>query len=240
MILFSIAGKWTNTILPEWWSLDAYATIFSDEEFLSSMGHSLIAAAFVVVIDIATVVMALFATTVTGNKKVENIMEALSIIPVAIPGIVMSLGTIKFYGVFWPKLLGTPFLLIMAQAGFSLPLCFWTLKNVFANSDIRHLYEASCTLGVPTAKFIFYVLVPSIKKGIFSAAVMAFTASFNDFALAQLIVGARWQTLPILQNKYIKLDGHLMSAMAISGNIIIFLLLMLASYFNNRKVERKK
>lgn len=240
MVFFSFAGKWTNTILPESWSMDAYVTIFTDKEFCSSLLHSLTAGFFVVVIDITIVVLALFSTTVTGNKKMENFMEAMSIIPVALPGIVMALGIIKFYGVVFSKLLGTPFLLIMAQAGFSLPLCFWTLKNVFANSDIKHLYQASSTLGVPNGKFLIRVLVPSIKKGIFSAAVMAFTSSFNDFALAQLIVGARWQTLPILQNKYIKLDGHLMSAMAITGNVIIMLLLMLAAYFNNRKVMEKR
>ena len=240
MILFSFAGKWTSTVLPESWSMEAYATIFSDKEFRISLLHSLTAGICVVVIDITIVILALFSTTVTGNKKMENLMEALSIIPVALPGIVMALGIIKFYGVVAPRMLGTPFLLIMAQAGFSLPLCFWTLKNVFANSDVKYLYEASSTLGVPVGRFFVSVLVPSIKKGIFSAAVMAFTSSFNDFALAQLIVGARWQTLPILQNKYIKLDGHLMSAMAISGNIIIILLLMLAAYVNNRKAMEKK
>lgn len=240
MIFFSFAGKWTNTILPESWSLNAYTTIFSDKEFLTSLLHSLIAGSFVVVIDITIVVLALFSTTVTGNKKMENCMEAMSIIPVALPGIVMALGIIKFYGAVFPALLGTPFLLIMAQAGFSLPLCFWTLKNVFANSDMKHLYQAAATLGIPTGKFLIRVLVPSIKKGIFSAAVMAFTSSFNDFALAQLIVGARWQTLPILQNKYIKMDGHIMSAMAITGNVIIMLLLILATYFNNQKKMEKR
>lgn len=240
MILFSFAGKWNSTVLPEVWSIDAYTTIFMDDEFCASLLHSLTAAFCVVLIDITVVVLALFSTTVTGNKKMENLMEALSIIPVALPGIVMALGIIKFYGVAVPRLLGTPFLLIMAQAGFSLPLCFWTLKNVFANSDIKYLYQASCTLGVPTGRFLLRILLPGIKKGIFSAAVMAFTSSFNDFALAQLIVGARWQTLPILQNKYIKLDGHLMSAMAVTGNLIIFLLLMMAAYFNNRKAMEKR
>jgi putative spermidine/putrescine transport system permease protein len=236
VLLFSIAGKWTNTILPERWSLSAYVKIFSNAEFISSLTHSCVVSLCVVAVDLSVVILGLLGVSLGAGKKALALMEALAIIPIALPGVVLALASVTFFGEVLPMLLGSPLLLICAESAFSLPLVFWTLRNAFRNTDIKQLYHASCVLGAPLHKFIFMALLPALNKGIMAGGALAFTTAFNNFALAQLIVGARWKTLPVLQNGYIVVDGHQTSAMAIISIALTFTLIMIAGTISGRRM----
>jgi len=224
VLLFSFAGKWTHTMLPETWSVSAYTQVFSNSEFLSSLLRSCFVSLCVMMIDLTVVILALLGLKLTGSKKTEGIMEMVSIIPVALPGVILALGCILFYGEVFPALLGTPLLLILTEAAFALPFVFWTLQNAFNNSDIKRLYEASCILGAPLLKFICLILLPNLRKGILAASAMSFTICFNDFALAQLLVGAGFKTMPLFQMDFMKIDGHQTSAIAIISIMVTFVL----------------
>jgi putative spermidine/putrescine transport system permease protein len=234
VLLFSIAGKWTNTILPERWSLSAYIKIFSNAEFISSLTHSCVVSLCVVIIDLSVVTLGLLGISFGASRRALALMEVLAIIPVALPGVVLALASVTFFGKALPALLGSPLLLICTESAFSLPLVFWTLRNAFRDTDIKQLYHASCVLGAPLYKFIFMVLLPALNKGMMAGGALAFTTAFNNFALAQLIVGARWKTLPVLQNGYIAIDGHQTSAMAIVSIALTFTLIIIAGTIKGR------
>lgn len=237
IILFSFAGKWTNTVLPETWTWDAYVAVFTNKDFASSLLRSSIIGVSVVLIDIIIVLCALLGVSLMRNKKIGGAMELLSIIPVALPGVVLALGCILFYGEAIPLLLGSPLLLIFAEAAFALPIVFWTMKNAFRSIDAKVLYEASSMLGGSTLVFLRRVLVPNLRKGIITAGIMAFTTAFNNFALAQLITGSSFKTLPMVQKEFMRIDGHQTSAMAIISILITFILAYSLSRPSRRKVR---
>ena len=238
--LFSISGKWNTTILPESWTLKAYREVFLNPEFYSALFRSLILAFTAVMIQLIVVLMALFAISLYSNRKLAEWIEFFAIIPVALPGVVLALGVVTFYGEVFPLLTSHPVLLIGAQAAFGLPFVYWTMQNAFRTMDVRTLYAASCTLQVPTWRFVFRVLIPSLKKGIAIAAAIGFAGSFDNFALSQLIVGSSWETFPILHYKVFNLDGHQTSAMSMIAIVLTMVLTGIAGYYSHADVKLKK
>jgi putative spermidine/putrescine transport system permease protein len=236
-LLFSISSKWTNTVFPETWSLDAYKTIFTHQDFYHVIGRTVFLASIVTFIELAITIMALLGIRI-GGQKLEGLIVTLSIIPLALPGVVLALGTIKFYGIIAPFMLGKPALLIGAQTAFGLPFVYWTLLNAFKSLDVNGLYDASRTLKCSCLVFIIRILVPSLKRGIIIAGVTAFAAAFNSFALSQLLVGAAWETYPVYLYKYFKTDGHIASTLSIIFTIIIFIMSTAVAGFRNKPLSR--
>lgn len=238
VLLFSLAGKWTTTILPEAWSLQAYRDILAHPEFLPALGRSCLVGILAMLIDVVVVTMALLGAALMRKGRMVGVMEWLSIIPVALPGVVLALGCILFYGRFFPALLGRPVLLVFMEAGFGLPLAFWIMRNAFRATDVKTLYAAARILGAPMRTFMWRILLPCVGKGALAAAIMVFTTAFNNFALAQLLVGAGWKTMPLLQNTVIHVDGHQASAMAIVGIAVTFVMSLAACLVNRNAIAK--
>lgn len=238
VLLFSLAKKWTTTLLPEAWSLNAYISILNNREFILSLGRSCVVASVSALIGLTVVTLALLGASLKKNKTIVGIMEAICIIPVALPGIVLALSCIIFYGRVFPMILGRPILLIFAEAAFSLPFVFWTMRNTFRGLEIMLMYEAACTLGAPVDKFITRILLPNIGKGLLASGVMAFTIALNNFALAQLLVGAGWKTLPLFQHTIMRTDGHQTSAIAIVSITLTFILTTIFGVINMKTLSK--
>lgn len=230
-LFFSLARRWTTTLLPESWTIDAYVQVFGDPAFAAAMGRSVFLSVIAATIQVGVVLLVLLAVNI-GKNRLGDWLEVLAIIPVALPGVVLAIGVVSFYGEFLPALLGRPVLLIGAEAAFGLPFVYWTLQNSFRAINVKLLYEAACTLRCTTFQFLMRILVPSLKRGIAVAGAMAFATAFDDFALAQLIVGAGWETYPVLLNKYFSIDGHQTSAMSMIAIIITFLFTSMAGYLS--------
>ena len=237
VVLFSFSGKWNMTLLPEIWSFSAYSDLFTNSLFWGSFGRSFLVSFLVVLMDIFIITAALLGVELSGSRKMMTLLETISIIPVALPGVVLALSTVTFYGEVFPLLLGSPVLLIFSEAVFAFPFMLWSLKNTFMSINVGTLYDASCTLGVPTWKFILKVLIPSLGKGILTGGIMVFTTTFNNFALAQLIVGSGWETYQVFLNKLMRIDGHMASAMVLTSTAMTFILVGICS-FTGKKLKK--
>lgn len=238
-VLFSLAGKWTDTILPQSWSLNAYSVIFTSDEFYSSLFRTIFLCVVVAVLEVAVTIPAVFAIKI-GSEGLGRLIQILSVIPIALPAVVLALGSVKFYGEVLPSLLGTPALLIGVQTAFGLPFVYWTILNAFQAIDVVELYNAARTLRCGALEFIVRIILPSLKKGIVIAGVIAFASTFDNFALQQLIVGASWETFAMYQYKYFTIDGHAVSALSVIGMLIIFIMSWVAGFQSKTKGERKE
>ncbi|WP_411677369.1 ABC transporter permease [Caproicibacter sp.] len=236
-LFFSLSQKWTNTILPQIWSTNAYAEIFNDPDFYEALGRTVALSTVVACLDVMITVLALFGVE-TGSKKAGTLIEVLSIIPIALPGVVLALGSIKFYGAVMPQLLGTPYLLAGVQTAFNLPFCYWTMSNAYRAIDAGELYSASKTLACGTVSFLIRILFPSLKKGVLISGAIAFAGTFDNYALQQLITGAGWKTFSVFQYNFYKVDGHLVSALSVIAMLVIFAMSILAGYASGTKREK--
>lgn len=233
-IFFSFAGKWTDTILPESWTLNYYKSIFNNIEFYQSLGRTLILATVTAVLQVFITILAILGVKI-GSPKMDTLIEVLSIIPIALPGVVLALGNVKLFGIIFPSILGTPFLVCCVQIAFGFPFSYRTVTNAFRAFETLELYNAAKILGCGIWKFIFKIVIPSIKQGIIISFAMSFATVVDCFAIQQLIVGAGWQTYASYEYKYMKIDGHISSGLIAINLIIIFIVSLISGLANKNK-----
>ena len=100
------------------------------------------------------------------------------------------------------------------------------------------LPEAAQDLGCPPLRAFFKVVLPEIRPGIVTGAIMAFTLSLDDFVISYFTSGAGFQTLPVrIYNMTKKTVTPKMYALA---TIIFFVILALLLISNLTDQNKKK
>ena len=225
-------------------SLKWYAELFRDEATLKACSNTIVLAISSAVS--ATVIGTLAALGIDKMKKSwrRSMLMTVTDIPMMNPEIVTGvsmmllfvfIGTIlKINGVlgFWT--------LFIAHVTFSLPYVILNilpkLKQINPN-----LAEAAQDLGCTPAKAIMKVILPSIKPGIISGFLMAFTLSLDDFIISYFVSGPKFQTLPIriysMTKKRVKPDMYALSTLIF---VVILVLLIIVNLSDLKGDSAKK
>jgi multiple sugar transport system permease protein len=163
--------------LPTHWTLDNYRTVFDTSLFTSalrnSIGISLIATTISVVL--ATVAAyAIARLNFRGKKLVLSTALAIAMFPtVALVGPLFDMW--RSLGIY-----DTWIGLIIPYMSFTLPLSIWVLSAFFR--EIPWEMEQAAQVDGATAWQAFRkVIVPLAAPGVFTAAILAFFAAWNDF-----------------------------------------------------------
>ncbi len=209
-IVYSFSGSWIH-LLPEKMGLAAWLKLGHDPRFWQAIGRTCLLSFSVVSLEIFFLVPTLFVVKLY-YPKLSTTLEFLTLWPFVFPGVILALGLIQLYAAPPFKLAQTPFLLIAAVTIICLPYAYRAVDNAFASSDIKTLSEASRSLGANDAKTLAWVILPTVLPGVLAGGVLAFSASFGEFALAQLLVGTVWETLPVYQVQVARTDGNVSAA----------------------------
>jgi spermidine/putrescine transport system permease protein len=86
--------------------------------------------------------------------------------------------------------------LFLAYLFFTLPYIILSVLPKFKEID-PNLMDAAMDLGMKPLNAAVNVLVPAVKAGIFSGAILAFTISFEDFVVSYFTTGNGFDTLSI-------------------------------------------
>jgi putative spermidine/putrescine transport system permease protein len=213
-LLFSLSERWVNTVLPESLNLASYAALSREPLFLISLGRSIILAVGALLI-VAGLCILLVTWIHIRAPKLAPPAEVISLIPFALPWVVVALALVRFYGEVYPSLLNTPLLLLLAHGAVNMPFMYWALDNNMKAINARRLYEAGATLGARWDQTMRYALLPNLGPGLMTGSMLVFASSFGEYALSRLIVGAGWATLPVWQASLINRDARVTSAVTV-------------------------
>ncbi len=86
--------------------------------------------------------------------------------------------------------------ILIAHIFFILPYIILSVLPKMKEID-PNLMDASMDLGIKPFRSVIKVLIPSIKGGIFSGVILAFTVSFEDFVVGYFTTGNGFNTLSI-------------------------------------------
>lgn len=86
--------------------------------------------------------------------------------------------------------------ILIAHIFFILPYIVLSVLPKMKEID-PNLMDASMDLGIKPLRSVIKVLIPSIKGGIFSGVILAFTVSFEDFVVGYFTTGNGFNTLSI-------------------------------------------
>ncbi len=193
VFLFSIATTWFDTILPVGYTLEHFFETVNDPLFIPTVGRSLIASIATIVVSVILMTPVVYLLHVAA-PRLRPVVEFLSLLPFALPTIVLALSLIRTYSEPPIVLSGTPTLLILAYVVTGLPFMYRGLDNSLRAIDTKNLSDASATLGASRWTTLRRVILPNISTGIVAGALLVFSVSFGEFTLSSFIVGDAWKT----------------------------------------------
>ena len=222
-IAFSLATVWSRSILPESYTLRWYQEALGNPEFGRTIGRTVMAVVGSAVIGPLLVVPTLLYVHVKA-PRFKPWLEFLSIIPWALPGVVLALAMIRAY--VGPNNVSRPALLILTYVLVTLPFMFRSVDAALSAIDARSLVEAAQTLGAGWPRIAGRVLIPNILSGVLSGSLLIAALAAGEFVLARLIVGSAWKTFPLYQAESQNVDARLSSALAVLGFGLTWLISM--------------
>jgi putative spermidine/putrescine transport system permease protein len=198
VLLYSLATVWRARLLPDAFTLDHFARVLNDGRILAAFGRSFLLAIVVTTIDILIVVPAAYWARVR-NPRITPLLAIGAAIPFALPYVVIAFGIDRLVGDFLPSVQNTLAVLVVAQAAIAFPFFYWAVDASMAAAGIARLSEAAETCGARPRQIVRRIVLPAIRVGVITGSVLVFATSFGEFALAQVLVGSGFETLPLWQ-----------------------------------------
>lgn len=213
---------------------------FSDPDFSQTLVTSLELA-------LGSTLLAILLVTPTAYwvqlrlPGVRPLLDVLSLIPFAMPAIVLGTGLIQQYSGssnpliallslgFVPLLsnglniIATPPLLICAYVIIALPFVYRPIDNSLRAINTTVLTEAAYSLGCGWWQTFLTVIVPNIWPGIISAALLTFSTVMGEFTLASLF---NIYTFPIFLNATGQNDAHQAADLAVLSFLFTLICVM--------------
>ncbi|MEZ5156384.1 MAG: ABC transporter permease subunit [Solirubrobacterales bacterium] len=193
MTVLSFTGENSYAFPPPSWSTEWYTTFFTDPAWRDALVNSLIVAALTVVASLAIGVPAAVALD-RFDFRGKSVVRGLLILPIIVPLVVFAIGAYRvFLG--W-GLVGSRVGFVIAHTIFALPLVVFAVGVSLSAFD-RRLEQAAQSLGASRLAAFRAVTLPAIAPGIFTAAIFAFIASFDELVVALFLSDPLTQTLPV-------------------------------------------
>lgn len=223
----------------------SYLQIFGDPDFSRTLLLSLELALSATVLSVALVTPTTYWVQLR-LPQARPLMDFLSLVPFAVPAIVMALGLVEVYGTpntlvtilsfgLVPVLSDSPFnvvntpqLLVCSYVIISLPFVYRPIDNSLRAINTKVLTEAAYSLGSGWWRTFFTIVLPNILPGVISAALLTFSTAMGEFTLASLF---GIYTFPIYLNATGQNDPHKAASLAILS-FILTLLCVLAIIFS--------
>lgn len=180
----------------EWtgFSLEWYRRLLERDDILRGLRASLVVGVLATVI--ATLLGTLLALGLARHRfRGRRVLEALLYVPIVTPEIVAGISLLILY-----VLVGLPLGLVtitIAHVAFCISFVVVVVLARLEGMD-ESLEEAALILGADELTTFRRVTVPQLWPGIVSAALLAFTLSFDDFVITSLVAGPGSSTLPLV------------------------------------------
>jgi putative spermidine/putrescine transport system permease protein len=103
------------------------------------------------------------------------------------------------------------------------------------------LNEASQVLGANAWQTLWLVVIPQIGPGIATGGMLVFALSFGEFALAQILVGARFETVSLYSLDLLaraNADFSTLAVLTVLTIVILFLVSVTVVVLNQGSADR--
>lgn len=196
VVLYAFATRWTTHILPDGYTVQHWHSAFADSRLLDVMLRTFGLAIVVTVLVNILVVPAVYWQW-THNARIRVHLELAAAIPLVLPYVVIAFGILLLSGQVVPFWQGTVGLLICGHGAITFPFLYWAVDRAMAAADVSLLAAAAQTCGAKPFTVLWQVVLPNIRVGIATGSMLVFATSFNEFALTQLLVGNRFETVSL-------------------------------------------
>lgn len=170
----------THSLLPTSFDLSVYGKLFSQDNFILPLLNSALVALCTTIVSVVVGVLAAFAM--------------VRLVPGARPALlafILAVGFFPVIGLVGPlffifrdlDFLNSYLSLIFSYLIYALPITVWILVSIFSQIP-KDMEEAGMMDGANTLQVLWRILAPLALPGIFTAGILAFILSWNDFLFA--------------------------------------------------------
>ncbi|MDX2118087.1 MAG: iron ABC transporter permease, partial [Planctomycetota bacterium] len=248
----SVPGQWYESVLPTVFTGDHYARALGAADSFGSIVNSLKLASAAMVIDIVLGVIIAYVIVRT-NVKGRAFLDALCMLPLAVPGLVMAFGFVAM-SLRWPfgkdgplsglaQIVGTdpnPFLFLMFA--YSVRRLPYIVRSTVAGLEQTsgELEEAAVNLGASRFTAVRRVIVPLIMANLIAGGLLVFSFSMLEVS-DSLLLAQQTKDYPITKMIFAFTerlgDGpYIASAMGVWGMALLTVTLFAASSLLGKKL----
>ena len=245
VIFIAFSSDWYGSIFPTGWTLQNFELALGHRLTLASIQNSLIYSLLAIALNVAIGLIVGFLVVRTRVRG-RAFLDALTMLPLAVPGIVVAFGYLAmtqhgdFFSFLNPPDAPNPIvLLIIAYAVRKLP---FVVRSVVAGLEqTSETYEeAAMSLGATRLRALLLVTFPLITASILAGALLAFSQSMLEVS-DSLILASKQEHYPITKAIYDLLgflgDGKFIaSALGVWAMVLLALAIGGASVLLGRKL----
>ena len=240
ILLMSFAKVWSFSVLPDAYTLEHYATVFTDARGMmaNTLLYCLLAAGLDVVIGTAIAYLIL-RTNLPGRRWLDYMASTA----LAIPGLVLAIGYLRlFKGVNLPftdtPVVSTWVLIMLAYAVRRLP---YALRSCMAALQQVHvsLEEAAQSLGATRMSTIRRVMVPLMVGGMLAGFVTSFITAAVELSATILLASAQSQA-PMSYGIYLYMQSIAGRGPGAALAVLAVVVVAVGTYLSHRFVERSR
>jgi putative spermidine/putrescine transport system permease protein len=240
VLLYSFSGRWTSHMLPDFYTLDHWRDSLTDQRLLSALWRSTWMGFAVLLLNIAIVVPAVYWQRVR-NPRIRVFTELSAAIPFVLPFVVIAFGILKVASNTFPRLLGTPWIIWLGHAAIAFPFLYWAVDGAMAAANVVRLNEAAQICGATPLQTFRHVVVPNIGAGLAAGGMLVFATSFGEFALVQILAGARFENVSLYSLDLLAQttsQAEKLAVLTVITFVVLFLISVGVVYVNRGSVGR--
>ena len=225
MLDFSTKGKGGSRSLASWRAIGA------DSELLHAIAVSLELAVLT-----AVLMLVLLVPTMTWVHlrlpRVKRLIEALCLLPLVIPAIVLVVGIASLYSWVTYFFGDSPLTLTFVYVVLVLPYAYRAVESGLTAVDLKTLSEAARSLGASWTTVMLRVVLPNIRSAVLSAGLLAVALVLGEYTIASLL---NFTTLQVDIALIGKRDASLSIAVSLASLVLAFVLLLAVSLVAGRR-----
>jgi ABC-type glycerol-3-phosphate transport system permease component len=186
------------TAVPTFWtdtpSLDAYARLFEETNYLTYFFNSIIVAGSATLLTICVATLAAYAITRFRFPGRETIAGGMLLTYMFAPIMIIVPFFILMRGI---GLTDSHLGLVLSYTTFALPFSMWLLRSFFQSIPID-LEHAAMTDGASRPQAVWYVIVPLALPGVIAVSIFTFIVAWNDYIFTFILITSdELKTLPV-------------------------------------------
>jgi len=202
----------------EGFTLDWFAKLAADRNLTEGLVNSFIIGAFVVALSVPLGLAGAMVMTQIYSPA-RSLYYLIVVSPVLTPGVIIGISTVIFWKDIseWTgaqSLFNGLFLATLGQATFISAYCMLIFLSRLQRYD-RAQEEAALDLGASQTRVFFDILLPYLRPAVFSAAVIAFLSSFENYNTTTFAILANKTLTTVLAGRVRAGTTPAISAMAV-------------------------
>lgn len=189
------------------------------------LGNSLLLAG----LTLALVLLLFFPTIVLVHlrfPRLQRALDLLTILPIAIPAIVLVVGFAPIYRVLGQAFGSGVWTLSLAYGVLVLPFAYRAIAADLTSMDARVRAEAARSLGAGWGTVLLRVIAPGTRRGLLAASLLTTAIVLGEFTVSSLLNRTTLQTALLQVSKS---DPFVAVAVSLLSLVLVFLVLLAVS-----------